>query len=105
MFLKCEIQSKMVGFYWTCMEDLLVVGEKELYVYDIFGNLNNIISIGTDIKDCKIIDFRCFNTINSYTNSYVTGIVILTSKLKFILIKDIYNSKLQKFPDIPGKLF
>lgn len=98
--IKCEIHSKMVGFSWTCTEDLLVVGEKELYLYDIFGNLNNI--IGVDIKDCKIIDFKCFNTINSYTNSYVTGIVILTSKLKFILIKDIYNSKLQKFPDIPG---
>ena len=91
----------MVGFSWTSTEDLLVVGEKELYLYDIFGNLNNI--IGVDIKDCKIIDFKCFNTINSYTNSYVTGIVIPTSKLKFILIKDIYNSKLQKFPDIPGR--
>jgi hypothetical protein len=53
--------------------------------------------------DWKIIEFRCFNTISSYINSYVTGIVILTSKLKFILIKDIYNSKLLKFPDIPGR--
>lgn len=92
----------MVGFSWTCMEDLLVVGEKDLYVYDIFGNLKNIISIGPEMKDCKIIDFRCFNTINSHTNSYLTGIVIFTSKQKFFLIKDIYNSKLQKFPDIPG---
>ena len=86
------------------MEDLLVVGEKELYIYDIFGNLKNIISIGPEMKDCKIIEFKCFNTINSYTNSYVTGIVILTSKLKFYSIKDVYNNKLQKFPDIPGEI-
>ncbi len=93
----------MVGFSWTCMEDLLVVGEKELYLYDIYGNLKNIISIGPEMKDCKIIDYKCFNTINSYTNSYITGIVLLTSKLKFYLIKDVYNSKLQKFPDILGR--
>lgn len=93
----------MIGLGWTCMEDLLVVTEKEVYLYDIFGNLKNIITIGPDIKDCKIIDFKVFNTINTYTNSYLTGIVLLTSKLRFHMIKDVYNTKLQKFPDIPGE--
>jgi hypothetical protein len=71
-------------------------------VHDIHGNLKNICSIGQDAKDCTIIDFKCFNTINTYSNTYTTGIALLSSKMKFHLIKDIYNEKLQKFPDLPG---
>jgi hypothetical protein len=79
-----------------------LISEKETYIYDLFGNLKNILTIGAELKDSKIIDYRCFNTINTYTNGYATGIVYLTSKMKYFMIKDIYNIKLQKFPDIPG---
>lgn len=73
-------------------------------MHDLHGNLKSIRSLEQDAKDCTFIDFKTFNTINTYSNTYTTGIVLFSSKYKFHIIKDIYNVKLQKFPDLPGKL-
>ena len=52
----------------------------------------------------KIVDFRVFNTINAYSGTFTTGIVVLTSKNKFVIVKDLYDPKLLQFPEMPGSL-
>lgn len=82
------------------MEDLISIRENgEIYVHSMFGQLKFLFNM---IRDSRAIDFRIFNTINSYSGTYSTGVVILTSKKKFVVVKDVYEQKLQQFPEIPG---
>ena len=69
----------------------------------MFGSIKTLSQV---IKDStKAIDFRVFNTINSYSGIYTTGIVVLTSKRKFLVVKDVYEQKLQQFPELPSNCF
>lgn len=82
------------------MEDLLSVRENgEIQIHGMFGNLKTLFSV---VKDAKVIDFRIFHTINSYSGTFTTGIVVLTSKRKFLVVKDVYEQKLQQFPELPS---
>ena len=82
------------------MEDLISIRENgEVYIHGMFGNLKVLFNV---VKEARVVDFRIFNTINSYSGTFSTGIVVLTSKKKFVVIKDVYEQKLQQFPDIPG---
>ena len=79
------------------------IGEinREVQLRNMFGMLKNLFNV---VKDSKAVDFRIFNTINTYSNVFTTGIAILTGRNKFIMIKDVYDPKLQQFPDISGKI-
>ena len=67
----------------------------------MFGSLKSLFNV---VKDSRAIDFRIFNTINTYSGVFTTGVAILTAKNKFILIKDVLDPKLQQFPEMPGSL-
>jgi hypothetical protein len=83
------------------MEDLIVVKETgEVQLRTMFGILKTLFNVS---KDSRAIDFRVFNTINTYTGTFNTGIAILTSKNKFILVKDVYDPKIQQFPEISSQ--
>ena len=86
------------------MEDLISIRENgEIQIYSMFGSIKTLSQV---IKDStKAIDFRVFNTINSYSGIYTTGIVVLTSKRKFLVVKDVYEQKLQQFPELPSNCF
>ena len=93
-------KSTTIGLGWTCIEDLISVRENgEIQIHSIFGNLKTLFSI---VKDAKAIDFRVFHTINSNSGTFTTGIVLLTSKRKFLIVKDVYEQKLQQFPELPS---
>lgn len=82
------------------MEDLIIIKENgEIELRNMFGVLKTLFNV---LKDSRAIDFRVFNTINSYSGTYTTGVVIYTAKNKFIIVKDVYDPKLQQFPEIPG---
>jgi hypothetical protein len=92
----------ITGLGWTCMEDLLILKETgELQIRNMFGDLKSLFNM---IKDSQSISFRIFNTINTYSGTFNTGIVVLTSKNKFVLVKDVYDVKIQQFPEISGKI-
>ncbi len=95
-----EDKSATLGLGWTSMEDLLSVRENgEIHIHNMFGSLKFLFTI---IRDSRVLDFRTFNSINPYSGAYTTGVVVLTSKKKFVIVKDVYEQKLQQFPDIPG---
>lgn len=95
-----EDKSTIIGVGWTSMEDIVIVKESgEIQIRSMFGVIKSMLNV---VKDSRAIDFRIFNTINTYTGSFTTGIVILTAKNKFIIVKDLYDPKLQQFPEIPG---
>jgi hypothetical protein len=82
------------------MEDLIIIKETgEVQLRNMFGVLKTLFNV---VKDSRAIDFRVFNTINSYSGTFTTGIAILTAKNKFVIIKDVYDIKIQQFPEIPG---
>lgn len=82
------------------MEDLISIRENgEVHIHNMFGNLKFLFHM---VKDSRAVDFRIFDTINTYSGTYTTGIVVLTSKKKFLIVKDVYDQKLQQFPEIPG---
>lgn len=90
----------IIGIGWTSSEDLMIILENgEIQLRSIYGQPKNVLNV---IKDSRAVDFRIFNTVNTYTGSYTTGCVILSAKNKLILIKDVYDPKIQQFPDIPG---
>ncbi len=82
------------------MEDLISIRENgEIHIHNMFGSLKFLFNV---VRDSRAVDFRIFNSINSYSGAYTTGIVVLTLKKKFVVVKDVYEQKLQQFPDIPG---
>jgi hypothetical protein len=82
------------------MEDIVIVKENgEIQIRTMFGILKSYFNV---IKDSRAVDFRLFNTINSYNGTNTTGIVILTAKNKFTIVKDLYDPKIQQFPEING---
>ena len=82
------------------MEDLVSIRENgEIYIHSMFGTLKFLFSM---LKEARAIDFRVFNTVNAYSGTYTTGVVVLTSKKKFVVVRDVYEQKLQQFPEIPG---
>jgi hypothetical protein len=82
------------------MEDLIIIKENgEIQVRTMFGTLKTLFNV---IKDTKAIDYRVFNTINSFSGTYTTGVVILNAKNKFVIVKDIYDPKLLQFPELPS---
>jgi hypothetical protein len=100
--IKLEEKATIIGIGWTCVEDMLIIKENgEIQVRNMFGTLKSVMNT---LRDAKAIDFRIFHTFNTYSSLYTTGIVILSSKRKFIILKDIYDQKLQQFPEIPGSL-
>lgn len=95
-----EDKSTIIGVGWTSNEDVVVVKESgEIQIRTMFGVIKSMLNV---VKDSRAVGFRLFNTINTYTGAFTTGIVILTAKNKFILVKDLYDPKLQQFPEIPG---
>lgn len=95
-----EDKSIIIGLGWTSMEDLVIVKESgEVQIRTMFGEIKPLLNV---VKDSRAVDFRIFHTINTYTGAYTTGIVVLTAKNKFMLVKDLYAPKLQQFPEIPG---
>ena len=84
------------------MEDLIIIKENgEIQIRNMFGTLKTLFNV---FKDTKAIDFRVLNTINSFSGTYVTGVVVLTAKNKFVIIKDVYDPKLLQFPELAGIL-
>jgi hypothetical protein len=82
------------------MEDLIIIKENgEIQVRTMFGTLKTLFNV---IKDTKAIDYRVFNTINTFSGTYTTGVVVLTAKNKFVIVKDIYDPKLLQFPELPS---
>lgn len=97
-----EEKSVIIGIGWTCTEDLIIVKETgEIQIRTFFGVLKTLFTMG---KDSRAIDFRIFNTINTYTGTYSTGVVIQTAKNKFIIVKDVYDVKIQQFPELPSSV-
>lgn len=95
-----EDKSTTIGLGWTSMEDLLSIRENgEIHIHSMFGVLKSLFNV---VRDSRAVDFRIFNSINSYSGTYTTGVVVLTSKKRFVLVKDVYEQKLQQFPEIPG---
>ncbi len=95
-----EDKATTIGIGWTSVEDLISIRDNgEIHIHNMFGNLKFLFNM---IKDGKAVDFRIFNTINTYSGTFSTGVVVLTSKRKFVIVKDVYEQKLQQFPDIPG---
>lgn len=83
------------------MEDIVLVKKNgEIQIRTMYGQLKTLINI---TKDSEAIDYRIFNTINTYSGTFTTGIVVRTNKNKFIIVKDVYELKLQQFPELPGK--
>ena len=68
-------------------------------MYGMFGSLKNLFGV---IKDAKAIDYRVFQYKNSYNGTYTTGVALLTSKKKFMIVKDVYDPKIQQFQEIPS---
>lgn len=94
-------KSPTLGVGWTFTEDFVAIKENgEIQIYSMFGSLKTLFNI---IKDGKATDYRIFHTMNSYSGTYSTGIVMLTSKRKFLIVKDIYEQKLQQFPELPSQ--
>jgi hypothetical protein len=84
------------------MEEMIILKENgEIQLRNMFGVIKSIFNI---IKDSRAVDFRIFNTINSYSGIFTTGIVVLTGKNKFVFVKDVYDPKLQQFPDLPSSV-
>lgn len=99
--MKLDEKSPTIGLGWTFNEDLIIIRENgEIQLYSMFGILKTLFSI---IKDGKAVDYRVFHTLNSYSGTFTTGIVVLTSKRKFLIVKDIYEQKLQQFPELPSQ--
>ena len=71
----------------------------EIHIHTMFGNLKTLFNV---CKDSKAVDFRVFHTINSYSKTYSTGLVVLNARKKFLVVKDVYEQKLQQFPEAPG---
>lgn len=95
-----EDKSTIIGMGWTSFEDLVIVKETgEVQMRSMFGEIKPMLNV---VKDSRAVSFRIFHTISSYTGAYTTGIVVLTAKNKFMLVKDLYDPKLQQFPEIPG---
>lgn len=82
------------------MEELIVIKENgEIQIRTMFGAIKSLFNV---IKDSRAVDFRVFNTINTYSGIFTTGVVVLSGKNKFIYVKDVYDPKLQQFPELPG---
>jgi hypothetical protein len=82
------------------MEDIIIIKESgEIQIRSMFGVIKSMFNV---LKDSRAVDYRIFNTINTYSGTFTTGIVILTAKNKFVIVKDVYDPKLQQFPEIPG---
>jgi hypothetical protein len=82
------------------MEDLIIIKDTgEVQLRNMFGILKTLFNV---VKDSRAVDFRIFNTINSYSGTFTTGIAIVTAKNKFLIIKDVYDIKIQQFPEIPS---
>ena len=109
----------VIGLGWTCMEDLVVVKESgEVQVRSMFGALKSVFSLVVK-ESHKCVDFRLFSTVNSFSGMFTTGVCLLLlasssssnrdkksggggggGEQKFVCVKDVYDPKLQHFPDV-----
>ena len=95
-----EDKLSIIGLGWTSNEDLIIIKENGyVEIRNMFGEFKSDFNL---VKDSRPIDLRIFNTINTYNGVFTTGIAILTSKHRFVIIKDVYDPKQQQFPEIPS---
>lgn len=82
---------------WSNSEDLLIVQDDgTVYVYDIFGTLQNSFILDQEIRDTKIVECKLFNS------STGTGIAVLTGSYRFFVLNNIKEPKIRRLAEVPG---
>ncbi|XP_013393973.1 vacuolar protein sorting-associated protein 16 homolog [Lingula anatina] len=82
---------------WSNTEDLLCVQDDGgVLVYDIFGNFKRTFSLGTEVKDTKVLEVKIFQTANT------TGIAVLTSTYRIFVCNNIEDPRVRRLAEVPG---
>src|SRR5699024_8464872 len=82
---------------WSHKGDLICVQSNGFVsLYDLFGQHISTLTLDQEIRDSKIVDCKIF------TNTFRTGIAVLTSSLSFYLYNNLYELKIRRLAEIPN---
>ncbi|XP_047136937.2 vacuolar protein sorting-associated protein 16 homolog isoform X1 [Hydra vulgaris] len=83
--------GKIVKMAWSNQEDLLIVSDVGvMYIYDMFGMYKKESSFFLEPPGVTVLEVEVF------TNTYGTGICLLTSEYQFLVANNIYDIKLNR---------
>ena len=83
---------------WTQSEDLIrVAKDGHINLYDMMGTVKNDFSLEHELKDNNIVlEARIFHSKKS------SGIAILTSNFKYLVVDNVKDPSIKRLVDIPG---
>lgn len=93
--IKCRRPIVKMG--WSLDEKLICIQDDgSVVLYDMFGNFLHSYSIDQEAQDLKIIDAIIFTTAQN-----LTGIAVLTTTYKILLINNFMNPKKRPLSELP----
>lgn len=88
----------MIQLGWSSEEELLCIKDDgTVLVYDMFGTMQSMFSMGEEASVTKIVEAKVF------PSSTGTGIAVLTSKYRVFLVNSVKDPKVRQLPQIPSK--
>lgn len=88
----------LIQIGWSSEEELLCLKDDgTVLVYDMFGTMQGLFSMGEEVNATKIIEAKIFPSFMG------TGIAVLTSKYRIFLVNSVKDPKVKQFPQIPSK--
>lgn len=87
----------LIQMGWSSDEELLCLKDDgSVVVYDMFGAVQRLFTLGEDVGANKIIEAKIFPSFSG------TGIAVLTSKYRVFLVNSVKDPKVKQFPQIPS---
>lgn len=88
----------MLHIGWSSEEYLLCVkNDGQVLVYDMFGTMLTMFSMGEEASVTKIVEAKIF------PSSAGTGLAVLTSKFRVFIVNSVIDPKVRQYPPIPSK--
>jgi len=83
---------------WSSEEHLLCIKtDGSVLVYDMFGSLLTMFSMGEESSASKIIEAKLF------PSSAGTGLAVMTTKYRVFIVNSVAEPKVRQFPPLPSK--